>query len=52
MRLTNIFAFGVALYCSNFWKVEAKPGTAGGAWNKDEVKIAKAKIWEVHKYII
>ena len=51
MRLENIssiFALVVvALYCSNSWVAEAKPGIAGAAWTKDEVNIAKAKIWEV-----
>ena len=52
MRLENIssiFALVVvALLCSNLWVAEAKPGIAGAAWTKDEVKIAKAKLWEVH----
>ena len=51
MRLENIssiFALVVvALLCSNLWVAEAKPGIAGAAWTKDEVNIAKAKIWEV-----
>ena len=46
-NISSIFALIVALYCSNFWVVEAKPGIAGAAWTKDEVNIAKAKIWEV-----
>ena len=51
MRLENIssiFALVVvALYSCNLWVAEAKPGIAGAAWSKDEVNIAKAKIWEV-----
>ena len=51
MRLENIssiFALVVVtLYSCNLWVAEAKPGIAGAAWSKDEVNIAKAKIWEV-----
>ena len=51
-NISSIFALIVAIYCSNFWAVEAKPGIAGAAWTKDEVNIAKAKLWEVHISII
>ena len=47
-NISSIFALVVvAVYCSNSWVAEAKPGIAGAAWSKDEVNIAKAKIWEV-----